>query len=873
MTPARDAGRGLHLPQSLSSFIGREQALAAVKALLATTRLLTLTGPGGSGKTRLALRVAHDLAKSGAYPDGVAWTDLGDLADPALVPQAVAAALDVPEQSGRPLLQTLADHLPSRTVLLILDNAEHLLAACTALADALLRAAPRLTLLVTSREPLRLNGETVWRVPPLSVPDPLPAEGRAPTGRAADLARYEAVQLFTARAAAVLPSFRLSDANAVAVAETCRRLDGLPLALELAAAWTRLLSVEDIAARVEQSVQFLSRGSPAAPPRHQTLRATIDWSYALLAPPEQTLLQRLAVFAGGFGLAAAETVCAGSGLPTEAILETLAGLVDKSLVVVMPPMGPDPSTRYRLLETIRHYAHEKLAASGESAQVHDRHLAWYLALAERAVPELKGRAAAQWLRRLEVDHDNLRAALRWTQTAGRVEAGWRLAAALHWFWERRGYLSEGRAWLKTVLAAPTETGGPTLMRARAHALLGAAALAFDQGDWAEAAVQAEESAALFRGVDDRAGLTLALLRLGFAVGPASDRGRQLQAEALALAETVEDPWTVGITHYVVGQGAYFRADYPAARQHLDQALRRLRAVGDVLFLPRVLSTLGGMDLGLGEYSQARTRLEEALTLVQATNDPRAIALVAATLGDAARCQGDYARAEEVYQESLALYRALGAPADVAASLHNLGYVALGQGRVDAAAALQRESLLAQHGQGNRPGVAEGLTGLAAVAAARSELERAARLFGAAEALREQVKPMVWPAERFEWDRHVAALRARLDPATLTSTWAAGRAMPEEQAVEYALADAATAPAAPPPPSRRQAEKAYYGGLTAREREIAALIARGRTNRAIADELVIAERTVDRHVANMMAKLDCHSRAQIAAWAVEKGLTT
>ena len=286
-----------------------------------------------------------------------------------------------------------------------------------------------------------------------------------------------------------------------------------------------------------------------------------------------------------------------------------------------------------------------------------------------------------------------------------------------------------------------------------------------------------------------------------------------------------------------------------------------------------------MDLGLGEYTSARARLEEALALAHGMNDPRARALVASALGDVARCQGDYDRAEAVYQESLDLQRALGNQADVSAGLHNLGYVALGQGKIDVAAALQRESLLSHRDQGNPPGVVEGLTGLAAVAVAQGRLERAARLFGAAEALREQVQSMVWPAERFEWNKHVAELRAQLDAAALTTAWAAGRAMTAEQAVEYALSSEATEPAAaspatPPPRSTaRTTEKVYYGGLTAREREIAALIAQGKTNRAIADELVIAERTVDRHVANMMVKLDCHSRAQIAAWAVEKGLTT
>ena len=669
-----------NLPLPLSSFVGREHELTELARLLQVTRLLTLTGPGGVGKTRLALRLADEVVRADGYPGGVTWVELADVADGAVVPYAVATSLGVREAPERDVLDTLTDTLRSlSTVLLILDNCEHLLSACVSLTEALLRACPNLTMLTTSREPLRIGGEVIWQIPPLSVPtDGLDSTAKNIT--AGELGQYEAAQLFVARATSALPTFRLSDDNAVPIGRLCQRLDGLPLAIELAAARVGLLSVTDITARLEDALALLTRGSAVAPPRHQTLRAAIDWSYSLLSAAEQTLFRRLSVFAGGFSLAAAESIAAGGGLAAEAILDTLADLVDKSLVVLVSHPGhAAASTRYRLLETIRQYAGEKLAASGEADVIRDRHLARYLALAERAVPELKGPNCPHWLQLLDDEHDNLRAALRWSQTPLHAADGLRLAAALHWYWERRGTFTEGRGWLHAALQqADTSDAGDDIRHARASALLGAATLAFGQSDGAAAATYAQESVALFRTLSDAPGLTLALLRLGFASGPMTERGRAALSEALALGETSEDKWVRAITHYVAGQGAYFRGDYAAARPPLETALRLVREVGDRLMLPRVLATLGGLDLAVGDYAQARAWVEEALTLVRETDDLRAIALVAGGLGDVARCQGNYARAADAYNESLALFQRLRNDADIPALLHNLGYVALGQ---------------------------------------------------------------------------------------------------------------------------------------------------------------------------------------------------
>lgn len=862
-----------NLPLHLTSFIGRRRELAEVKELLTATRLLTLTGPGGSGKSRLASQTATDLLSATEYLDGIRWVELSHLNDPELVPQAVATALSVQEQPGHPLVETVLDDLRLKHVLLVLDNCEHLASACARLADEILRSGPNVRILATSRTPLQIEGEIAWPVPPLAAPtsdrwtESLSVEAQVET-----LSRFEAVQLFTTRAAAVLPGFHLSVENAAAVAQICYRLDGLPLAIELAAARLNVLSAAQIAERLDKALALLTRGSPLAARRHQTLRATLDWSYDLLAGPEQLLLARLAVFAGGFTLEAAEGICPDEGLEAAVLLDTLSNLVDHSLVVV--ERAPAGRPRYRLLETIRQYSQEKLQAAAESELLRDRHLAWYLALSGEAEIGLRGPQQGAWLERLEREHDNLRAALDWSLSAGRIEPGLRLAAALHWFWDRRGYLSEGRARLQALLEVSREqvAASPppaSFQQAQAYALYGAASLAFDQGDGEASAALAAESVALFRQLNDPRGLSLALPRLAFGLGPASDQARQLLAESLKLAQELDEVWLLGLNHMLVGQVAFFQGNYRPALVELEAALAFLRRSGDPWGLVHALGTLGQVKLALGEFEPARSYLEESLRTAAGMGDTRSMALVAAAAADAARCQREYDRAAELYGESLTLYRKLGNQAEIPAILHNLGYVALGQGKYEAAQALFTDSLQQQLEGDNRAGIAEGLAGLAALAGAQAAPERAAQLFGAAAAIRETIAGPVWPAERFEVERHEAAVQAQLDEPIFARLQAAGRALTVEQAVAYALQEFRQEAAAPLSP---QAMKQRFGGLTAREREVAVLIAEGHSNRAIAEALVITERTAERHVANIMAKLGFTSRAQIAAWAVQKGLS-
>jgi predicted ATPase len=437
----RTSERAPHnLPSELSSFVGREKELSEVKRLLADTRLLTLTGSGGCGKTRLALAAATDLLEE--FEEGVWMVELAPLADPALVPQAVASTLGVREQPGRSPTETLSDYLSSKQVLLVLDNCEHLIEACAVLAEALLHSCPELRILATSREALGITGEVAWLVPSLSLPDlrHLPEIESLP--------RYESARLFVERTTAVKPTFALTERNATAVAQVCYRLDGIPLAIELAAARAKVLSVEQISERLDDCFRLLAAGSRTAMPRHRTLHATMDWSHDLLPDEEQTLFRRLSVFAGGFTLEAAESVCAGKDLQRDEVLELLSHLVDKSLVVAWERDG---EVRYRLLEMVRQYGREKLDESGEEAEVRRRHAAFFLGLAERVEPELQGPGQVERLDELERENGNLRVVMSWALSKGEAGIAGRLGWVLWRYWFLHGHQGEGRRWMEVLL--------------------------------------------------------------------------------------------------------------------------------------------------------------------------------------------------------------------------------------------------------------------------------------------------------------------------------------------------------------------------------------------------------------------------------------
>jgi predicted ATPase/DNA-binding SARP family transcriptional activator len=762
-----------HLPIQLTSFVGREREVADVRRLLGQTRLLTLTGPGGCGKTRLALQVAGEAA--GTMKDGARWVEFASLSDPALLPQAVASVLGVREQPGHELLGLLTSTLQPKELLLILDNCEHLLEACAHLAESLLRSCAQLKIVATSRERLNVAGESVWPVPSLSLPSTLNATPDT-------LLQSEAICLFVERAGAVLPTFDLTPQHAAAVAQICQRLDGIPLAIELAAARVRMLTPNDIAARLDDLFRLLTGGSPVAPPRQQTLRATMDWSYRLLAEHEQVLFRRLSVFAGGWSLEAAEHVCVDAGFEASLVLEVLSQLIDKSLVLAEAHGG---EARYRILETIRQYAQEKLQASGEAELLRERHMQFFLRFAEAADPKVTGPEQIVWLNRLDVEHDNLRAALRWALDNEKVDASVRLVIALRHFWQLRDYLSEGHAWaVQTV--AKTSAADRTALRGRALNVL----LRFTVflGDYQTSHSLVDESLTLFRELGDQWGMADTLKRSGNIAWRQSNYSKA-QAEleqALVLFREVEDPLGIADTLHILGHVAMDQGLYPQAGELFRDSLSRFRETGH----PEMIATLVG-DVGLLAYLQAdlataRSCFEENLMHSRQIFNKDGMARSLDRLGDLARCEGDDAHAEALYNESLAMFRQIGHKTFVGGTLHNLGYVALHRGEYPLAIARFCESLKLLQDLGDRKGMVECLMGLAGVAVGREHPERAARLFGAAEALRESVGAALWTANRIEYERNLAALRGQLDEDALADQWVHGRALTLEQAVEYAL---------------------------------------------------------------------------------------
>ena len=592
-----------NLPIQLTSFIGRAREIAEVKRLLGAARLVTLTGAGGAGKTRLALQVAAEMVEG--HPDGVWLTEFAPIADPALVPKTVASALAIPEQPGRDMTETLVDALRLKALLLVLDNCEHLLAACRDLAAALLRKCPQVRILATSREGLGVPGESLWRVPSLSMPEDIrhlpPSE---------ELVLYEAVRLFVDRAVATAPGFTVTSENAPAVAQVCHQLDGIPLAIELAAARVKVLAVEQIASRLDDRFRLLTGGSRMVLPRHQTLRAAIDWSYHLLSETERVLLRRLSVFAGGWTLEAAESVCPGGTVEAAAILDLLASLVDKSLVLVEAKRG---EARYRLLETVRQYARDCLTEAGEEAVVRTRHRAWCVTFAEQADPELRGPRQRVWLERLEMEYDNLRGALAWGQEdPGGAEATLRMTGALHWFWWMHGNWSEARGWCEEALSRQNDA--PRVVLPKAYE--SATHYAWRLSDHKRAKMLGEEGLAIARDLGDKRNSAYLLVHLGVAAFRQMSYGEagKLYEEAVSLARKLGDKWLVSIILNQQGMLAGIQGNLGLATALDEEALVLMREVGDIATISYALRCLGSVMLQRGEYQRASRVFTESLRL-------------------------------------------------------------------------------------------------------------------------------------------------------------------------------------------------------------------------------------------------------------------
>jgi predicted ATPase/DNA-binding CsgD family transcriptional regulator len=838
-----------NLHEEPNSFVGREREVDELCRFVPMMRASTLCGTGGIGKTRLAQRLLAALADD--FPDGAWFVELGDVRQPDMVVSRVASVIGVDEERGRPLVETLAEALRCRTMLLALDNCEHLIDACAQLCQRLLASSAGLRIIVTSREPLRVAAETVWQVPPLSLP-PLDAAADV-----AALSAYESVRLFADRATAAHPGFELGPANAASIAAICRALDGVPLAIELAAAWVRALSTEQIAERLGNRFGLLTSGDRTAPARQRTLRATIDWSHDLLAAREQVLLRRLAVFSG-WSLEMAEQVCADDEeLPAAAVLDLIAGLVDKSLVVVEPEaLG---QTRYRLLDTIRDYAAQHLADAGESAAIRVRLRDYVLRVVEHNAAIGMALIPAPWsarvdvFRRYDVDADNALGVLDQCLADGDATTGLRICTAIRPCWLVRGYYAEGAELFDAFLtvdpsAVPAGVRGP--------ALIGRAQLALSS-DPAAAESWARAGLELCRVAGGEVWTAVALnvlAEITLHTGRASE-AEALAAEALSMARSVGDRWNEG----------YALATRAAAVAHR------------------------------GSLREAQQLAEAAVTVMREIDHQWGAARGLLGLGELARLRGDAAEARRRYLEVLPVLREIDSRPETARCLAGLGRLAMDQGAIAQAREHLAESIRLSHSTGARIGVARGLEAFAALALLENRADHAVKLVAAGAALREAAHLPQLPGART--DRYFAAAKPLGEPA-IAQLWASGFGMTSDAAVAMALdstpddalddapvpgldpaaADPARQPgvgggnhfaarpaaghanAAPTPPSR----------LTAREREIVALIAAGRSNKAIADELFISPATAARHVANILEKLGFNSRAQVAAWASARG---
>ncbi len=906
-----------NLPVPLTSFVGRDVEVDTVSTLVGDSRLVTLTGAGGCGKTRLALAVAANVADN--HPDGICWVDLAPLSDPTLVPAALAGVLGLPESPMEPIADTVAGYLSQRRALVGLDNCEHLIEACAALAAALIEACAGVTVLATSRELLGLNGETAWAVPPMS----LPHDG--------ELMDSESVRLFVDRARSSRPNFAMTDENAASVAEICTRLDGIPLAIELAAARTRLLTVGEIAEGLADRFHLLTGGGRSALPRQRTLEGSVDWSHDLLGRTEQAVLRRLAVFPGGFTLNEAEAVCAGDEVTTQSVLDLLSTLVDRSLVQVVDDAGA--LTRYRLLETIRDYARHKLTDAGEAAETRDRHLDYYVAFAERAAAGLEGSDTLTWLARVDAEIDNLRAALDWSTESASRGRGVRLVRLLTLYWFARSDLAIGRARLEATLAGPRRDDVD-----RAGALSALCVVCYRAGDmakatrfgdeavaigrrlgdaatlgralhwrgwarcWGEADLQGgwsdfQEAQATLRQTDDHLfqALNLALLAWSYVDTSEASRARDLLDEALALTDAADVPHARCYCLLIRGQLDTLEGRIDAATARLDEALELANAIGDHYAEIFARGFLAYAHLFGGRYAESRDLCEHGLRVALDNRSPMGEGFMRMALGHLAFADGALDVAEDqlgtsfqlftiVWQGAAAMCRALHAQVAAARSqpaeagqraaeairlaqktdtVNAIAWALIGQAslaRLDGdphrAEDLLHDVADLAHQTGRVFFMGDVLEDLAAALADQDRFEDAARLLGAAHGLRDAIGLPRFPVHAASHETCTAVVRSGLGAAAFDDAWAAGAALTLDDAIAYARR------------GRGHRKRPTHGweSLTPTELQVVELVTSGLTNPQIGERLFVSKRTVQTHVAHVFTKLGVSTRSELAATA-------
>ncbi len=862
------------LPAPLTPLLGRKAEVLTTCSLLRRTevRLLVVTGPGGIGKTRLALQIATELRED--FSAGACFIALDALRDPALVASTILHTLGLHESASASVIDQLKSYLREQHLLLLLDNFEQVAPAAPLLTE-LLSACPKLKLLVTSRARLRVRGEHTLIVPPLAVPD----LGHLPEREI--LTQYASVALFLQRAQALQPTFQMSRTNAGAIAEICVRLEGMPLALELAAARIPHLPPEVLLSRLAQRLEVLISGPQDAPVRQQTLRNTLAWSYSLLSPAEQWLFRHFAIFARGCTLEAAEAVCAapGDGQDEAAagVLEGMASLIDKNLLYQAEPEGAEP--RFGMLETTREYGRELLARCGELEATRQSHARYYLSLAERAAQAWEGPQFALWLGRIERDHENLRAAMQWALEAdgdqARLEVALHLGSAMRSFWQVRGYFREGRGFLEQALAQSLASH----VRLRAKVLNEAVHLALSQGDFAWGEALCQENLVQCRELGDSSAIARALYLLGLSACWQGNltRASSLLSESVAISQEVGDQGGTLMALHVGGHVANHQGEYARAQAVLEQILaiqRKLANKRGVAWSSAVLADT--LFLSQQDATMADASLTEAEALFQELGDEWGIAECHWRQGRIALAQADLVMARTLMEQSVAHLRELGNRRSLASALCLLGSVAAAQQDWASARACSEESLAGAQSVHDAVQIASSLEGLAGVLAAeRASLANvlwAAQLWGAAEALRETLGAPLPPVERDTYEERVAAARRSIGKRIFSAYWAQGRTMTPEQALA-AQGKAAT-------PSQRSTEPALIStkstavnpvGLTAREVEVLRWVARGLTDAQVAEQLVISPRTVTSHLSSIYNKLGVSSRSAATRFAMEHQL--